>query len=118
MIDECTEVWPDKYDYRSILGKCYLFSKASAKWNDAQLECQKHPGNYDLVAIDSKDLNDALKDHPDRNYIGGFEGTWIGLHDMYTEGKIQWVNGQDIDYGKTWNIPPWGVGQPDVSYGT
>ena len=95
-----------------ILGRCYKFSsnmqKKSLTWRQAQVECQNLPGNYDLVTVDSKELNDALKVHNDH---------WIGLHDMFHEGQLKWANGQVFEgFGSTFGQEPWSRNQPDVSY--
>ena len=95
-----------------ILGRCYKFSsnmqKKSLTWRQAQVECQNLPGNYDLVTVDSKELNDALKVHNDH---------WIGLHDMFHEGQLKWANGQIFEgFGSTFGQEPWSRNQPDVSY--
>ena len=81
--------------------------KKSLTWRQAQVECQNLPGNYDLVTVDSKELNDALKVHKDH---------WIGLHDMFHEGQLKWANGQVFEgYGSTFAQEPWSRNQPDVS---
>ena len=82
--------------------------KKSLTWRQAQVECQNLPGNYDLVTVDSKELNDALKVHNDH---------WIGLHDMFHEGQLKWSNGQVFEgFGSTFGQEPWSRNQPDVSY--
>ena len=83
--------------------------KKSRTWRQAQVECQNLPGNYDLVTVDSKELNDALKVNTDH---------WIGLHDMFHEGQHKWANEKDVfeGYGTTFKQKPWRRDQPDVSY--
>ena len=101
-IDTC----PEGFD--EILGKCYKFVDYEyLKWQDAQIACQEIPGNYDLVVVDNEELWNELKQYNDY---------WIGLHDMFSEGVIQWVNGQTLEFGKTLGSAPWANGEPNVSY--
>ena len=78
-------------------------------WNDARKECKQHPGDYDLAIVDSKEIFDAVKKYASLK--------WIGLHDMFSEGLSQWVNGQEIKgFGSKYYQYPWEKGQPDVRY--
>ena len=89
-----------------ILGKCYHFSEERLEWREAQIACQDLPGDYDLVVIDSTELYDELKQYTYH---------WIGIHDMFSEGGWQWVNGQSVEFGSTPGTYPWANGEPNVS---
>ena len=104
MITFCIVTCPD--GLVAVLGKCYKFSEDKKTWSDAQIECQSiQPGSYDLVVIDSEELNEYLKQYPDH---------WIGLNDMFREGELTWVNGQPAKIEETFSQSPWRAGEPNV----
>ena len=100
----CAVTCPDGLE--AVLGKCYKFSEDKKTWADARIECQSiQPGSYDLVVIDSEELNEYLKQYPNH---------WIGINDLFSEGEHTWVNGKPLKIEETFSQSPWAPGQPDV----
>ena len=81
--------------------KWYKFCHDSKSWDDAQTSCQSLSGYYDLVVIDSLELNLLLSEQ------GGFSNYWIGLSDKSTEGSFEWTDGSVL------SIDNWASGNPD-----
>ena len=76
-------------------------------WNDARTACQNIQSAYDLVTIESANLNTFLKQHGNN---------WIGLSDVNTEGTYIWPNGETLKYGSTLKTDPWHSSNPNVIF--
>ena len=103
--------------FTAILGKCYKFSTDGKTWNEAQIACQGiESGSYDLAVIDNEALNEKLKEAVEACKASGkYCGRWIGLNDIFSEGNVQWVNGEPLAVEIGFSQSPWDKGQPDVS---
>ncbi|XP_030631687.1 voltage-dependent calcium channel subunit alpha-2/delta-1a [Chanos chanos] len=71
---------------------CYYFSNDTRSWFDSHIFCRAH--GADLVIIEEQDehvyLTSKIKEHMD--FLPEWNGTWIGLSDMFREGTFTWVN--------------------------
>ena len=86
----------------SFNGKEYAFFDDGMTWEQAEKACEKTGGH--LVTIASQDEQDfvysLIQDGSKISY-------WIGLNDVQTEGKWQWVTGEAVSYLN------WDKKQPD-----
>ncbi|XP_033980590.1 lactose-binding lectin l-2-like [Trematomus bernacchii] len=89
-------------------GRSYLYVSTHLTWADAELHCVSLGAN--LVSIHSKEEHLLV-----RSLIKNFdpaEGyTWIGLNDIYKEGRCMWSDGCAAKFFY------WHSGQPDNNRG-
>ncbi|XP_039608003.1 C-type lectin domain family 4 member M-like isoform X1 [Polypterus senegalus] len=85
--------------------QCYFFSTDTMTWNASLESCKSMGGN--LVIIESEEEQRFLEAESKRIQPG--DANWIGLTDMVTEGKFQWVDSRPLDK----KISFWFPGQPE-----
>jgi len=90
------------------VGHLYKVFNTRATWKDAAIACKKM-GGY-LACITSKHENEfvtkLLTDKSEKNKWD-LPAVWIGGTDAKTEGKWQWVSGEDFQYAN------WRRGEPN-----
>ncbi|XP_069484931.1 C-type lectin lectoxin-Thr1-like isoform X2 [Ambystoma mexicanum] len=85
---------------------CYKPVHEHVSWTKAEANCLSFKSH--LASIHSSEENDfvfILMGKPQDPYNGG--SYWIGLHDIFQEGKYMWTDGSEMTF-KTF-----GIGQPD-----
>ncbi|XP_034054909.1 lactose-binding lectin l-2-like [Gymnodraco acuticeps] len=96
--DACPSFWI------SFNGRCYKYFNTERTWADAELHCVSQGGN--LVSIHSTEEEEYVKILiKESDPTGG--ATWIGLNDIYEEGRWMWSDGCVAKYLF------WDQGQPN-----
>ncbi|XP_008296438.1 galactose-specific lectin nattectin-like [Stegastes partitus] len=92
----------------SFNGRCYKYLASPMSWADAQLHCMSLRAN--LVSIHSQQEQNFVNSLI-RNFDPAVRFTWIGLNDIYKEGRWMWSDASQA------NFFFWQTGQPDNSRG-
>lgn len=73
-----------------------VFIHQHVSWPKAKIECERRKGK--LAEVHSK-MERALltKEMMEGNYLGEWQGPWIGLSDVKEEGKFVWANDVPVD---------------------
>uniref|UniRef100_A0A3B4ZP06 C-type lectin domain-containing protein n=1 Tax=Stegastes partitus TaxID=144197 RepID=A0A3B4ZP06_9TELE len=71
----------------SFNGRCYKYLASPMSWADAQLHCMSLRAN--LVSIHSQQEQNFVNSLI-RNFDPAVRFTWIGLNDIYKEGRWMW----------------------------
>ncbi|KYO40783.1 hepatic lectin isoform X1 [Alligator mississippiensis] len=91
-------------EWRYFNGKCYYFSLQEVNWHKAKEQCKEL--HSQLVVINNL---------AEQNFLAyrmqGRERYWLGLTDVNTEGKWEWIDGTDYMNGFTF----WKKGEPNDS---
>ena len=85
---------------------CYKVSSDKLSWNKARFACQSLDGNYDLVVVSNLELFEFLK---------AYNSHWIGLYSPGAKREFRWVDGSELEFGKTIKQKPWGGSEPNVN---
>jgi len=97
-------------------GAHYMLFKQNKKWIDAHIHCLGLGGK--LATWSSQSEYDQIVNL--HNQAGSKALTWVGLHDIGSEGKWRMIDG-DTSYCDNYdgtdcdNIPQWGGGEPNDS---
>uniref|UniRef100_A0A7M4F5M9 C-type lectin domain-containing protein n=1 Tax=Crocodylus porosus TaxID=8502 RepID=A0A7M4F5M9_CROPO len=95
---------PESREWRYFNGKCYYFSLQEMEWDKAKEQCKEL--HSQLVVINNL---------AEQNFLAyrmqGRERYWLGLTDLNTEGKWEWIDGTDYMNGFTF----WKKGEPNDS---
>ncbi|XP_033624617.1 macrophage mannose receptor 1-like [Asterias rubens] len=87
---------------------CIILKMDSKSFFEAQKDCQSYDQDTDLVVMTDDSLNDFIKKQIKNTGVDFY----IGLHDLSTESKFTWVNGEEL---KPQNSPNWLPGEPNNS---
>ena len=86
--------------------KCYKVSSDRLSWHEARFECLSLDGNYDLAIVDNLELFEFLK---------AYNNHWIGLYSRVGKRDFKWVDGKNVEFGKTFKQKPWAATEPSVN---
>ncbi|XP_053190402.1 lactose-binding lectin l-2-like [Scomber japonicus] len=79
----------------SFNNRCYKYVSTDMTWSEAELHCVSEKAN--LVSIYSQEEQNFVKSLI-KNFDHAEGRTWIGLNDIYKEGRWMWSDGCAVDY--------------------
>merc|ERR1712212_1023039 len=88
----------------SFNGRCFNYVPTRMSWSAAEDNCQSQDAHLASIHSDEEhDFIQALIQNFDPSQLH----TWIGLNELYVEGRWMWSDGSIVNYIR------WGGGQPD-----